>query len=137
MIGRPLRRFFTIAALVLTTNVAGAQTTYFVNGSCGDDTWSGTSQVCVGPDGPKRTIQAAINASFSGDTIRVADGVYTGAGNQDIDFGGRDITLASESGSARCAIDLQANSRDPHRAFFFHTGESGAAIVEGFAIRGG
>lgn len=32
------------------------------------------------------TIQAAINACSNGDTVIVADGTYTGAGNRDIDF---------------------------------------------------
>ncbi len=33
------------------------------------------------------TIQAAIDAAQPGDEVVIADGVYTGAGNKDLDFG--------------------------------------------------
>ncbi|MHC4544424.1 MAG: hypothetical protein ACYSYL_07840, partial [Planctomycetota bacterium] len=43
-----------------------------------------------------KTIQAAINAAANGDTVIVADGVYTGDGNRDINFKGKAITVMSE-----------------------------------------
>lgn len=113
---------------------AGAQTTYYVDDTCGDDAWTGTSSVCQAPDGPKATIQAAINASLNGDTVQMADGTYIGAGNRDMDFGGRLITLRSENGAEACIIDCQASSADPHRAFSFTSGESSSAVLEGFTI---
>ena len=117
---------------------AHAQTTYYVDGSCGSDSWSGTSQVCAFPNGPKRTIQAGIDTSATGDTVIVADGTYTGTGNRDLDFGGRDIHLRSESlNPALCIIDCQGTANDPHRGFYFHSGETTAAIVEGFTITNG
>jgi hypothetical protein len=51
-----------------------AQTTYYVNGACGDDSWSGTSPDCEPFDGPKATIQAGISTAVSGDTVMVAEG---------------------------------------------------------------
>ena len=122
------------AALTLT---AHAQTTYYVNGACGDDLWTGTSPVCQAPDGPKKTIQAGIDASVAADTVIVADGTYTGAGNRDMDFGGKAITVRSANGAAVCIIDIQGSAGDPHRAFHFHSGETPASAVEGFTITNG
>ena len=49
------------------------------------------------------TIQAAINASSSGDTITVRPGTY----NERLDIGGRNIVLKSELGAAATIIDPQ------------------------------
>ena len=69
----------TIAACTAAfiVSAAAAQTDYFVNGHCGDDQWTGTSSVCEAPDGPKRTIQAALDAvSAFFDIVHVAPGTY-------------------------------------------------------------
>ena len=117
---------------------ASAQSTFYVNGSCGDDSWTGTSDVCQSPTGPKRTIQAGIGASSTSDTVIVADGTYTGNGNRDLDFGGRDIHLRSESlDPVMCIIDCQGTAQNPHRGFLFQNGETNAAVVDGFTIRNG
>ncbi len=79
------------------------------------------------------TIQSAIDASTDGDTVVVMDGTYTGAGNKDLDFGGRAITLCSENGAASCTIDCE----DSGRGFYFHSGEGNDSIVEGFTITNG
>jgi subtilisin family serine protease len=79
------------------------------------------------------TIQAAIDDAWTGDTIWVADGTYSGEGNVEIDFGGREITVRSENGPGACIID----GRGGERAFYFHNGESPQALVEGFTISGG
>jgi len=69
--------------------------------------------------------------------VLVADGVYTGDGSRDIDFGGKAAVLKSENGPDYAVIDCEGTSDDPHRGFLFHSGENGATIVEGFAIRNG
>jgi parallel beta-helix repeat protein len=82
-------------------------------------------------------IQAAIYAAHPGDTILVADGVYTGVGYRDIDFIGRDVVLMSENGPSVAVLDCEGTESDPHRGFHFHSGEDTTAVVDGFTIRNG
>lgn len=83
------------------------------------------------------TIQAAVDAASAGETVLVADGVYTGRGNRDIDPAGKLLVIRSEHGPSACIIDCQATPTDPHRAFVIQSGETRALRVEGFTIRGG
>ena len=54
------------------------------------------------------TIQAAIDAASPADVVLLADGVYTGPGNKDLDFYGKLITVCSGSGDpAGCVIDCE------------------------------
>ena len=82
---------------------------------------------------PFRTIGQALALAQSSHTILVADGVYTGPENRNLDFTGRDISLRSSNGPAQCVIDCQAVDR----AFEFHSGETHAALVQGFQIANG
>ena len=79
------------------------------------------------------TIGAAIRMAQPGDTVLVADGTYTGPDNRGLDFEGKAITVRSEFGPEGCVIDCQGEDR----AFLFHSGESRAAVVEGFRITKG
>lgn len=79
------------------------------------------------------TIQAGINAAVNGDTVLVADGIYTGIGNAGIDFKGKIITVRSENGAANCIIDC--GNMVGASGFFFHTGEDTNSILDGFTIR--
>jgi hypothetical protein len=79
------------------------------------------------------TIQAGINAAVSGDTVQVAPGTYTGPSNRNLDFTGKNILLRSSAGAATTIIDCQTLAR----GIRFHTGETAAAIVQGFTIRNG
>jgi len=79
------------------------------------------------------TIQAALTAAASGDTVLVAPGTYVGSGNKDLDFAGKSIVLRSSGGAAATVIDCEGSGRGIH----FHTNETAAARVEGLTIRGG
>jgi len=92
-----------------------------------------TINVGLGGGYTYNTIQAGINASLSGDTVIVHDGTYTGTGNSNIDFSGRNITLRSANGWQNTTIDLQGSSR----AFYFHNGETRNAVIDGFNVING
>jgi hypothetical protein len=83
------------------------------------------------------TIQGGIDIAIDGDTVLVADGYYTGPGNRDIDFFGKRIVVMSEDGPWVTTIDCEGDSLDPHRGFYFHSGEDQGSVVNGFTIRGG
>ena len=86
---------------------------------------------------PKQTIQSAVNATLSGDTVIVENGTYSGAGNRDIDFGGRNIIVQSAGGDpSKAIIDCGGSSSASHRGFFFHSGETDA-VVSGLTVQNG
>ncbi len=123
-----MRAIMAIVAAAALCCPALAQTLYYVNGDCGDDAWSGTSTACAAPDGPKRTIAAAVKAAAPGDSVRVAHGIYRGPGNRNIDFGGKDILVTGNA-----TIDCEGLGR----AFVLRSGETRDAIIEGFTIING
>jgi hypothetical protein len=62
----------------------------------------------IRPDGAGDfpNIQAGIDAAAVADTIELVDGVFTGDGNRDLDFGGTGLEVRSGSGVAgACVID--------------------------------
>ncbi len=77
-------------------------------------------------------IQAGIDAATDGQTVVVADGIWTGRGNLNITFRGKRITVRSENGSEACTIDAQRNGS----AFLFNSREQRDSILEGFTLRG-
>ena len=80
------------------------------------------------------TIQAAVTAANVNDTVLVADGTYTGAGNYNIDFGGKDLTVQSASGNpAACIINCQQAGC----AFILKGGETVKSRIIGFTITKG
>ncbi|MCH7879866.1 MAG: right-handed parallel beta-helix repeat-containing protein [candidate division Zixibacteria bacterium] len=54
-----------------------------------------------------------------------------------MDFCGKANVLKSENGPDFSIIDCQGSVADPHRGFYFHSGEDTTAIVDGFTIQGG
>jgi len=79
------------------------------------------------------TIQSAINAASSGDIVLVLPGTYTGAGNRNLDFGGKDIFLLGQKGAQETVVDAEESGR----GFVFDSGETEDAHLVGFTITGG
>jgi len=86
-----------VVAIVLAAPLAGSATTYLIE-----------------PDGTGDfpTIQDALFAAASGDTVALADGTFTGAGNRNLNFVGKSLVVRSQSGLPNtCTIDCQYAGR--------------------------
>ena len=96
-----VRSLMIATTLVLGVAGTSAQQTYYVSVADGDDAWSG---LCAAWDGvacgPKRTIKGAVDLAVTGDTIIVADGLYTDWDNFGIVLAGRDLVIQASSPSA-------------------------------------
>ena len=76
-----------------------------------------------------------------GDTILVAPGIYTGPGNRDLQYEGKDLVVRSTDGPLSTILDVQGIAGEAHRGFLFAPGQFGtntrAAVLDGFTIRNG
>ncbi len=83
------------------------------------------------------TIQEAIDLAYSGTTtILVDSGIYTSAGFCNVDFKGKDVTVASVNGASETIIDCGGPGSD-NRGFIFENDETSDAKLIGFTIRNG
>jgi len=101
---------------------------YYVDAADGNDNNDGLS-----PETAFAAIQTAIDATFDGDTVIVADGAYTSEPDRGIDFRGKAIIVKSQNGPESCVIDCQNLSR----GFYFHNGEDANSVLDGFTITAG
>jgi len=79
--------------------------------------------------GDQPTIQAGIDAAGTGDAVIVAPGTY----GENIDFGGKAVTVRSEKGSYLTTIDGGASGS----VVSFESGEGSGSVLEGFTITNG
>lgn len=79
---------------------------------------------------PHLLIQEGLDGAASGDTVLVGPGVYTGAGNLNLSFGGKSIELKSEAGADLTMIRCS----DQGRAFTLTSGDTTNAVIDDFTI---
>ena len=76
------------------------------------------------------TIQSAILASATGDTVELVPGGYSGAGNRDLNFWGKAITVRSANGDPEfTSIDCASC-----RGVTFGSGEGADSVLEGIGF---
>ncbi len=79
----------------------------------------------VQPDGSgdAPTIAAAIDSVSGNDIIELADGLYTGEGNRDLDNMEKAVVIFSSSGDPlNCVIDCEGSADDLHYGIRFYGG---------------
>ncbi len=136
------RNLFTFTALVLVggvgASITDAQTVIYVDDDAPNDPGPGDPTVSDPDedgslDHPYDSIREAVDATLPGDVVVVKDGLYAGAPNRLIGFGGKAITVRSENGPENCIVDGE-HVAEP---FYFYQGETGAARLEGLTIISG
>jgi hypothetical protein len=80
------------------------------------------------------TIQEAIDASEDGDTILVADGIYTGDGNINLELNDKEIVVKSTNGPENCTID-GTGENNPKGFFMRDSLVKCIAVIDGFTIK--
>lgn len=83
--------------------------------------------------GDAPTIQAGIDSATAGDTVLLSPGTYTGAGNRDIDFEGKAVSVESSAGAEFTTIDCAGLGR----GFLFASGEGMSSILRGVRVING
>ncbi len=121
---------YTQAAQFTVSSGSHVDTVYYVDAIDGNDSNNGLS-----PETSFATIRKAVDTAKSGDSIIVAEGVYTEDGNHDIDFHAKAINVRGTDPNdpevvAATVIDCQQNSS----GFRFRSNEPPSARVSGLTI---
>lgn len=96
---------------------------------------SGVDSVADGsPANPFTTIQTAINASSSLDTIKLASGIYSGPGNYNLRFFGRELTILGNSDPELVQL---IPPTDQDKIFEIRDGETDLSSFVGLSLNSG
>jgi len=88
-----------------------------------------SAQQTINVPASQPTIQAAISAANNGDTVLVAPGTYV----ENINFGGRAVTVTSSGGPSVTIIDGGHHGS----VVTFSNGEQATSVLNGFTVRNG
>jgi uncharacterized repeat protein (TIGR01451 family) len=84
-------------AFVVNMDTASAASSIYVNVTSGNDAWNGQSQFYTnGTNGPKKTISSGVTAVDANGTVNLADGIYSGNGNNGITIS-KNMTIKGQS----------------------------------------
>ena len=128
---------------LLSTDPLAPTPTYYVDPVLGNDACDGLSPTLDSIHGPKASIQNAIDTSQKEEgVIILAQGIYQGPGNRDIEFNGKWITVRSTDPNIPAVvnatiIDCQGDQNHPHRGFRFDHDENELSILSGVTITNG
>jgi len=98
-----------------------------------------TTEYTVAPDGSGNypTIQAAIDAAEDGDTILLADGIYAGVGNMNINLGSKNLVLRSISDDPKsCVIAVEPEPAGHFWGIRINGGQTLGTRIQGITVRG-
>ena len=85
---------------------------------------------------PFRRIQDAIDAANNDDIIEIRPGIYTGAGNYDLDPNDKSISVRSVNpDDAGVVANTIIDPNNAGRGFYIHDGEDANRIISGLTIR--
>jgi predicted outer membrane repeat protein len=116
-----------------------AQSTFYVDANEGNDEFDGTAPAWDGTHGPKKTIQAGIDACAErlNDTVIIAPGMYTEECDYDLRFFGKAITVRSTDPQDACVVDATVIDclGKNNRGFVFNHFESPASVISGLTIK--
>jgi len=87
---------------------------------------------------PFRRIQYGIDAAADGDVVKIRPGVYSGAGNYDLDPNGLGIIICSiDPNDPNIVSNTIIDPNEQGRGFYFHKGEDASCVVSGLTIKRG
>ncbi len=141
-----MRRLILISIFFAAASVVVAGSLYVDDNAAGDPGPGNPLVSDPAEDGstahPYDAIQQAIDAAVNDDEVIILPGTYTGDGNRDIDFAGKAIVVTGSDPNdpntvAATVIDCQGTETEPHRGFYFHSGETESSVLKGLTITNG
>ncbi len=124
------KALFIIVLILSIASVSGAINIIYVDVNGPNDPGSGSYA------DPFRRIQNAIDDANTGDTVEIRPGVYTGAGNFDLDPNGKSITIRSnDPNNPEIIAQTIIDPNQAGRGFYFWNEEDANCIIWGLTIR--